>query len=307
MRIVGKDRAPGWSLPRTIVLLLGAFGLSAAAAATVRSLWTPAADARSGSDELSLTRRGKLLFAVHCATCHGPDGHGDGPAAAALKTPPPDFAAGWKHGDREESTRRVITEGIPGTAMPAAGSSIAGGDLDAVVAFVRCLGGRQPANPLADLLRKAGFVPEETPRAAPEIDLQNASSGAAVSLADYKGKGVLLSFWCTECLPCMKELPHLDALSQRFAASDFAVLAVCVDESDAKAAESVARRYASDLPVYIDPKGLSRLRYGVQVMPTSVLIDREGRVVGRLTGAADWSGPMLSELVDLLSNPSPRK
>ena len=285
------------NLLRTIALALLAFGLSAAAAATVRALWKPVAGTKSGSDEAPLTRRGKLLFAVHCATCHGPEGHGDGPAAAALKTPPADFAAGWKHGASEEAMRRVIAKGIPGTAMPAAGPSISGGDLNAVVAFVRSLGGPPPANPLADELRRGGLVPDDSPSAAPDFDLRNASSGAAVALADCKGKVVLLSFWSTDCLPCLKQLPHLERLAQRFAGSDFAVVAVCADETDGNAATRAAQRYASELPVFVDPKGLTRLRYGVQVFPTTVLIDRDGRVLGRLPGAGDWSGSTLSDLV----------
>jgi mono/diheme cytochrome c family protein/peroxiredoxin len=296
MKTVGDARTSKRSLPRTIGLVLLAFGLSTAAAATVRALWKPTAGSQPGSDENSLTRRGKLLFAVQCANCHGPEGHGDGPAAAALKTPPPDFAAGWKDGASDEAMRRVIAQGLPGTAMPAAGPSISGGDLDAVVAFVRTLGNLHPANPLADELRRAGFVPERTPNAAPELDLHNATSNAAVTLADFKGKTMLLNFWSTDCLPCLTELRHLEQLSRRLAASDFAIVAACADETDGAAATHAAHRYASDLTVFVDPKGRTRLRYGAQVMPTSVLIDSEGRVLGRLTGAADWSGPALSDL-----------
>ncbi|HEX3315927.1 MAG TPA: redoxin domain-containing protein [Gemmataceae bacterium] len=307
MKTVGDDRTWKRNLLRTIALAVLAFGLSAAAAATVRALWKLSADPQPSSAENSLTRRGNLLFAVLCANCHGPEGHGDGPAAAGLKMLPPDFAAGWKHSASDEAMRRVITQGIPGTAMPAAGPALWGSDLDAVVAFVRSLGNRHAANPLAAELRKAGFVADETPRGAPEIDLRNASNGAAVKLADFKGKAVLLCFWCTECLPCLKELPHLEELSRRFTESDFAVLAACTDDVQDAAATRVAHRYASDLAVFVDPKGLTRLRYGVQVMPTSVLIDREGRVLGRSTGAADWSGPALSDLVDRCLNPSIRR
>ena len=229
MKTIGDDRASKWSVLRTIAVMLLAFGLSAAAAATVRALWKPVA----GSDGNSRSRHGKL-FAVHCANCHGPEGHGDGPAAAALKTRPPDFAAGWKHGATEEAIRHVITHGIPGTAMPAAGPSISGQPTSMPSSpSGRSLGDRRhSANPLAAELRKAGFVAEETPSAALEIDLRNATNGAAVTLDDFKGKTVLLSFWSTDCLPCLKELPHLEELSRRFAASDFAVVAVCVEEAD---------------------------------------------------------------------------
>jgi mono/diheme cytochrome c family protein/peroxiredoxin len=307
MTTTRKDRASKRSRLRTTALMLLLFGLSAAAAANMRAFWKTPADSLPVVDENSLTRRGRLLFAVHCATCHGPEGHGDGPAAASLKMPPPDFAAGWKHGTSLESLRRLIAQGIPGTAMPAATPSLSAGDLDAVVAFVHSLGARQPANRLADELRKAGFAAEETPSAAPQIDLRNAKDGAAVTLGDFKGKTVLLCFWSTDCSPCLKQLPHLQRLSHRFAASGFAVVAVCADETEGKAAESVARRFAGDLTIFVDPDGLTRLRFGVQAFPTSVLIDSEGRILGRLPGAADWSGPTLSDFVGTCLNPSTRR
>ncbi len=62
--------------------------------------------------------RGKLLFLVHCARCHGPTGHGDGPDASALRPPPRDLTTGpWRTPLTPAAVRRTIAEGVPGTVM----------------------------------------------------------------------------------------------------------------------------------------------------------------------------------------------
>src|SRR5438046_3036047 len=75
----------------------------------------PRAQAPRPADPL---KRGRLLYEVNCETCHGPEGHGDGPPAAQLKPPPRDFAGPWRFGATPAVARKVVREGVRGTAMP---------------------------------------------------------------------------------------------------------------------------------------------------------------------------------------------
>jgi high-affinity iron transporter len=86
--------------------------------------------------------RGQQLFAQNCATCHGPSGKGDGPAAAALNPKPQDLTDDqWKHGGSPEQIFQTITNGVPGTAM-VSWSSLPEADRKALVAYVQSLQGK---------------------------------------------------------------------------------------------------------------------------------------------------------------------
>ncbi|MCA8887280.1 MAG: TlpA disulfide reductase family protein [Parvularculaceae bacterium] len=124
--------------------------------------------------------------------------------------------------------------------------------------------------------------------------------GAEVSLADFRGKAVLVNFWATWCTPCLKELPSLDQLQADLGGDDFAVVAVAADPLG----EEVAQRFFDKLDIrrlelYTDPQ----LRFaiasgGSSVLPVSILFDAQGREVGRLIGEADWSSPEARALVN---------
>jgi thiol-disulfide isomerase/thioredoxin len=279
----------------TAALAVLVFGLSVAAAVVVRRAWQPATD--SG--------RGRLLFAAHCATCHGTDGHGDGPAAAGLAKPPTDFAAGWKHAVDAESMRRVIVRGISGTAMPAA-PTLAPTDLESLISFVQSLGNNKEDS-IASHLRKAGFVPELPPRQAPDLDLRAVNGSKPVTLADFSGKLMLVSFWATDCAPCLAELPHLERLAKQYP-EKLAVVAVRVSDEPTLAVETVGGGNTKvSTHMFDDPKGLSRLRYQVQALPTNVLIDSKGRILGRLVGPIDADRPEIQRLIEACTSIEDRR
>jgi mono/diheme cytochrome c family protein len=95
----------------------------------------PTAPAVDGGPEL----RGELVYGVCCASCHGPDGHGDGAGAAKLSPPPRDFAARpWRFEPTPETIRRITHDGIPGTAMPSF-PTMSPTDIEAVAAHVHLL------------------------------------------------------------------------------------------------------------------------------------------------------------------------
>jgi cytochrome c biogenesis protein CcmG/thiol:disulfide interchange protein DsbE len=102
-------------------------------------------------------------------------------------------------------------------------------------------------------------------------------TGGTISLADYRGKVVYLDFWASWCGPCAQALPALDALRREFPPGDFQVVAVNVDR-EAKSAQAFLRKRPIGYPSALDPEGAIPAQFGVEVMPTSFLIDRDGTV-----------------------------
>ena len=122
--------------------------------------------------------------------------------------------------------------------------------------------------------------------------------GGTHSLADYRGKVVLLNFWATWCAPCREEMPSLDALQAELGGDDFQVVAIAAGHNPAPAIEKfLTEAKITNLPVLLDPRqGLAR-GMGVMGMPVTVLIDREGNEIARLIGGADWASEASKTLI----------
>jgi thiol-disulfide isomerase/thioredoxin len=127
------------------------------------------------------------------------------------------------------------------------------------------------------------------------------ADGAPKTLADWRGKVVLINLWATWCVPCREELPSLDRLQARLGGKDFSVVAISLDRNGADAPKRfLDSSKLTHLQLFMDPKGESTSRLTAQGLPTSLLIDREGREVARLAGAAEWDGPALSGVIQAL-------
>lgn len=117
------------------------------------------------------------------------------------------------------------------------------------------------------------------------------ADGTPRTLADYAGQGVVLNFWATWCVPCVAEMPALDALARRVEADRIVVLALSSDRGGAPPVERFYRdKGIRTLPVVLDPKGEAARTIGVKGIPTTLLLDRAGQERGRMEGAADWAG-----------------
>ncbi|NNL89790.1 MAG: TlpA family protein disulfide reductase, partial [Marinicaulis sp.] len=129
------------------------------------------------------------------------------------------------------------------------------------------------------------------PRAAPAISFSK--DGSPVTLADFKGRAVLVNFWATWCAPCLKELPSLDALQAKFKTRNFEVVAIASDPRGPEVAqEFLDRLEIENLQLYADPQLAMVMAYGgANVLPLSVLYDADGREIGRMVGEADWGSP----------------
>jgi thiol-disulfide isomerase/thioredoxin len=113
-------------------------------------------------------------------------------------------------------------------------------------------------------------------RSVPPLELHTAS-GAAVRLAELKGRVVLIDFWASWCGPCERSFPALDALYREWHARGFDVVAINLDEHR-KDADRFLDKHTHEMPVVFDPRGESPRAFDVQGMPTSILVDRSGTI-----------------------------
>jgi peroxiredoxin len=110
---------------------------------------------------------------------------------------------------------------------------------------------------------------------APGFSLQS-RDGGELSLASQKGNVVMINFWATWCVPCRQEMPHLQALYERYQSLGFELLAVNVEKDNAEGARKWLEETPVTFPVLFDPNNQVTKLYKVQTMPTTVLIGRDG-------------------------------
>jgi thiol-disulfide isomerase/thioredoxin len=126
--------------------------------------------------------------------------------------------------------------------------------------------------------------------------------GETKSLSSYKGKVVFLNFWATWCGPCRVEMPSMEAVYNKFSDKGLEMLAVNCDEDNA-AVRSFIKNEGFSFPVLLDLDGKVSANYGIQSIPTTFLVDRDGMIILRLVGSIDWNTPKIhAALESLLSN-----
>lgn len=143
------------------------------------------------------------------------------------------------------------------------------------------------------------FAMYAQPRAVPDIPFSD-GKGQAVTLQDFRGKLVLLNVWATWCPPCRREMPALDRLQQQLGGPDFEVVALSIDQGQQSlylVQEFYLQTGIRSLGVYMDTSGDASRNLGVSVLPTTLLIDREGREVGRKLGPAEWDSAEIVALI----------
>jgi len=129
------------------------------------------------------------------------------------------------------------------------------------------------------------------PKAAPVVHFMTAK-GQQRTLADYRGKGLVLNVWATWCPPCRAELPTLNRLSKIVAPDGIDVLPISIDSGGRKAVtQYYADHHIKHLPILLNPSGGIDTALNVPGTPTTFLIDRQGRITGFVEGAADWDAP----------------
>lgn len=141
------------------------------------------------------------------------------------------------------------------------------------------------------------FAVHEIPVPVPEISFED-GDGRPRSLADFSGKIVLLNVWATWCAPCRKEMPTLDRLQAELGGPDFEVVALSMD----RAGPDIVKKFFAEigiehLALNIDTSGKAMFAIGTVGLPATLLIDRNGKEVGRLIGPAEWDAPGMVDFI----------
>jgi thiol-disulfide isomerase/thioredoxin len=157
-----------------------------------------------------------------------------------------------------------------------------------------------PSGPGSNPLSKgqmAAFVFRKAPEALPEATFQDAT-GKERTLADWRGKVVLVNLWATWCLPCRKEMPSLDRLQKELGSGKFEVVAVSVDRKGLEASKKfLDETQVKDLGLYVDASARMTSTFKVVGLPATLLIDAQGRELGRLLGPAEWDSEDAKRLI----------
>lgn len=167
--------------------------------------------------------------------------------------------------------------------------------LGAAVAVWFVVGSAAKTPPLEGWM--AQFILNESPAPAPDTELKWVS-GEPVTLAAFKDKIVLVNFWATWCVPCIREMPSLDRLQAAFDKEKFLILAVSVDRGGAaKVGPFLKKLGIENLTTLLDQRMRLASALSVPGMPTSFLLDRDSRVIGSLPGIAEWDSDEAKALV----------
>ncbi|SDO30999.1 Thiol-disulfide isomerase or thioredoxin [Filomicrobium insigne] len=134
----------------------------------------------------------------------------------------------------------------------------------------------------------AAFIFKPEPEPLGDVSFKD-GTGQSLTLADFKGKTILLNLWATWCAPCREETPALDRLQNQLGSDKFEVVALSVDRGGAeKSQQFLDKINVQSLTLYVDEKAGSSSVLKVIGMPTTLLIDADGREIGRLVGPAEW-------------------
>lgn len=141
------------------------------------------------------------------------------------------------------------------------------------------------------------FVMHEAPKPIPAITFEDGERQTR-SLADFKGKVVVLNLWATWCGPCRREMPALERLQAALGGDDFTIVPLSIDRGGM---DKIKKFYAEigieNLPLYLDVSGQAARQLEAFGLPTTLIIDRRGEEVGRVVGPAEWDAPEVAEFL----------
>lgn len=158
--------------------------------------------------------------------------------------------------------------------------------------------------PAGDEQRETEFQASPVPYNGPDLDLGGlkGANGASIQLDQLKGKVVLVNLWTTWCSPCVGELPSLQKLQTKMKGRPFALIAINMGEKE-NSVEGFLKRWGYDFTVVFDPKETLYDRWNVQNIPTSFLLDRDGKPRYIFSGSREWDSPESVRLIESLMKP----
>ncbi len=155
----------------------------------------------------------------------------------------------------------------------------------------------------------AGAWGEESPQtlvpvpgrpAAPDFNLVDVD-GEQHRLSDYRGKVVAINFWATWCPPCLREMPSMQRLWDQLKEKDFVILAIDVGEDDETVFRfTIALDTPLEFPLLLDQQGKVVAQWPVLGLPTTFIVDKQGRVVYRAVGGREWDHPDFSSVISAM-------
>lgn len=148
------------------------------------------------------------------------------------------------------------------------------------------------------------LVLHDVPKPVEPVEILDMSDAPA-SLADHRGKWLVVNFWATWCAPCRKEMPTLARLQTEMEGSSVEVITIAVGRNPPAAITSFMEEIgATGLLQYRDPRQELARAFAVMGLPVTVIIDPDGAEVGRLIGDAQWDSESAIEILEALSSGS---
>ena len=146
-------------------------------------------------------------------------------------------------------------------------------------------------------LSALGFQELSGNKEAPDFTLLGLD-GRKVSLQDYKGKIVLLHFWATWCKPCIEEFPTIERIHKEYKDKGLVILAISIDKGGREPVKSFIDKTGVSFPILLATDGNIKGAYWTWGTPTSFLIDRKGKILGRALGPRKWDSVEARALFD---------
>ena len=152
-------------------------------------------------------------------------------------------------------------------------------------------------------MKKLLFIGE--PKAAPQTPFFDAD-GNPHTLAEYKGKYILLNFWATWCPPCLAEMPSLDRLQTEIGGKNFQVVTIATGRNSVRGIKQFFDRVGvKNMPILLDTKQALARKMGVFGLPISIILDPQGREIARLRGDAEWDSDSAKSIFKALLSEGP--
>jgi len=152
-----------------------------------------------------------------------------------------------------------------------------------------------------DAYSQLGAVYPQRVKQAPDFKLQTLD-GKPMRLSDFRGKPILLNFWATWCEACKEELPSMQRLHEEMAKDGIQVVAISIDRTGPGKIRGYVEEYKLTFPILLDPDQEARRQYFIMGLPTSYLIDAEGKLRGFISGAREWDSETSKRVMRILLN-----
>jgi len=132
---------------------------------------------------------------------------------------------------------------------------------------------------------------------APDFPAMHLTADRPATFAEHRGHVVLLNIWATWCQPCRVEMPAIERLSRKFAGTDFRVVAVSIDKDGPEVVMEFVKELGLTFEIWHDRSGDIQRIYQTTGVPETFVIDREGVIIKKVIGAAEWDSPVNEILI----------